>query len=246
MDDVTAAKILINLLDLTSLNADDNSGRIEKLCQRAITPWGNVAAVCVYPRFVSLAKKLLEKKQIKIATVVNFPRGETDFSAMDKEIKTALNNGADEIDAVLPYRALMEQDIKSCEKFFKTINENCDTENTTIKIIIESGMLSKPSLITQACRLCIDNGAGFIKTSTGKTPVSATPEAANLILETISTARRHIGFKASGGIKTIEDAKKYLSLAEAVMGEKWISPQNFRIGASSLLDDLINTIERGY
>lgn len=89
-------------------------------------------------------------------------------------------------------------------------------------------------------------GSRLCKTSTGKTEVSATPEAANIMLETISSGRRNIGFKASGGIRTIEDAKKYLILAQAVMGAKWVSPHTFRIGASSLLDNLIEVIERGY
>lgn len=246
MDNSSAAKKLIKLLDLTSLNDDDNSGRIEKLCTTAHTPYGNVAAVCVYSRFVPLAKKLLEGDSIKVATVVNFPAGGTDFKELIKEIEIAVNNGADELDIVLPYQALIAQDKNSCLKFFEIINKANKTIGKTIKIIIESGILAKPSLITQACQLCMENEVNFIKTSTGKTPVSATPEAANLILENISSGRRNIGFKASGGIKTLDEAKKYLILAESIMGEKWVSPQTFRIGASSLLNDLITTIERGY
>ncbi len=245
MDNVTAAKKLIGLMDLTALNSDDNSGRIEKLCGKAFTPYGNVAAVCIWPRFVPLAKKLLQQSGVKTATVINFPQGGTDTAELAKELKIALDNGADEIDAVLPYRALMNGESAACEKFFRTLKEECPVD-IPVKIIIESGELIKPSLISEACRMCIDSSAAFIKTSTGKTPVSATPEAANLILENISSGRRNIGFKASGGIKTTEDAKKYLILAEAVMGDKWVSPQNFRIGASSLLDDLLQTIERGY
>ncbi len=246
MDDVTAAKMLIGLLDLTSLNPDDNSDRIEKLCRRAVTPYGNVAAVCVYSRFVSQAKRLVAPQGIKVATVVNFPAGGHNFTELTREIQVALNNGADEIDAVLPYKSLIGGDIETCETFFRLLQSEVSAQKIPVKVIIESGELKTPSLIVAASRMCIDNGMNFIKTSTGKTPVSATPEAANLILETIASGRRNIGFKASGGIKKLEDAKKYLILAGAVMGWKWVCPKNFRIGASSLLDDLLQTIERGY
>ena len=117
---------------------------------------------------------------------------------------------------------------------------------TTTKIILETGELAKASRIAEATRLCLNKGVGFIKTSTGKTPVSATPEAANIILETIAASRRKAGFKASGGIRTIDEAKKYLTLAQTVMGSGWISPEHLRIGASSLLDNLLQTIKQGY
>ncbi len=246
MDDVTAAKILINLLDLTSLNEDDNNTRIEKLCQRAQTPYGNVAAVCVYPQFIPVARDCLKDTGIKIATVVNFPRGGTNFEKMQLDIKTALTQGADEIDAVLPYKNFLSGDLETCQNFFTTIKSELNPRKNPLKIIIESGEYPNSGTIAAATRFCIDNGASFIKTSTGKTSVSATPEAANIILETIASGRRNVGFKASGGIKTTAEAKKYLTLANAIMGYKWISPKNLRIGASSLLDDLLNTIKQGY
>lgn len=245
MDDVTAAKHLIRLLDLTSLNIDDTENRIEKLCLKAQTPYGNTAAVCVYPKFVPLAKRLLQETTIKVATVVNFPEGNYNLVRLKTEIDNALAAGAHEIDAVFPYKKFLEQDFESCAQFVETVAKLCGKKHPN-KIILETGVLQKSSLISEACQICIDNGANFIKTSTGKTEISATPEAANTILENISMARRNVGFKASGGIKTIDDAKKYLILANAVMGWKWISPHNFRIGASSLLDNLIEVIERGY
>ena len=116
----------------------------------------------------------------------------------------------------------------------------------TLKIILETGEIKSAALIAAATKFCVSHGANFIKTSTGKTETSATPEAANAILEAIASGRRNAGFKASGGIKTLEEAKKYLILANAIMGYKWISPKNFRIGASSLLNNLIEIIERGY
>lgn len=244
MDDINAAKILISSLDLTSLNSDDNEFKIEKLCERAVTPFGKVAAVCIYPKFVPLAKTLLKGTGIKIATVVNFPDGNSDIAKLRKEIKNAVKLGANEIDAVFPYRDFIAGNTAACETFLEAVQEECGEHVS--KIILETGELQKTSLIAEAAALCIKHGGGFIKTSTGKTPVSATPESANIILETIAKNKKHAGFKASGGIKTFDEAKKYLVLANSIMGNKWVSPQTFRIGASSLLDDLLNILNRGY
>ena len=245
MDDITAALVLLQCLDLTSLNEDDNEEKIKKLCQKAQTPYGNVASVCVYPQFVPLAKECLQNTGIKVATVINFPLADKTLENTLMEASDALLKGADEIDAVFPYKEFINQNTEDSAKFIHTLKNHIG-KKIPLKIIIESGELKKTSLIVQATRLCIENGADFVKTSTGKTPVSATPEAANAILDTIAAGRRNVGFKASGGIRTIDDAKKYLILAEAVMGGKWVTPKNFRIGASSLLDNLIETIERGY
>ena len=115
-----------------------------------------------------------------------------------------------------------------------------------LKIIIESGELKSTNLIKKATQMCIDAGADFVKTSTGKTKVSATPEAANAILEVIKASGKDIGFKASGGIKTTDDAKKYLVLASVILGNHWVKQKHFRIGASSVLNDLLKTIEQGF
>ena len=235
MDDVTAAKHLVRLLDLTSLNNDDTESRIEKLCAKAQTPYGNVAAVCIYPKFLPLAKSVLDGTSAKLATVVNFPDGGSDLSKVRAETEYA----------VFPYRNFLAGDYQTCADFVALISKITGKKHPS-KIILETGVIEKAALISRAAGICIDNGANFIKTSTGKTPVSATPEAANVILETVASGRRNVGFKASGGIKTIDDAKKYLVLANAIMGWKWISSSNFRIGASSLLDNLIEVIERGY
>lgn len=244
MDDVIAAHTLIRLLDLTSLNDNDSEYTVEELCRKARTPYGNVAAVCIWPKFVPLAKRLLSGSEIKVATVVNFPKGENNLKNLKKEICVAIDGGANEIDAVFPYREFLNKNFAVCENFVKSAYELC--EGKALKIIIESGEIKNALKISEAAQLCIDNGADFIKTSTGKTKISATPEAANVILETINNSPRNVGFKASGGIKKIEDAKQYLVLAAAIMGYKWISPQNLRIGASSLLTNLIETITRGY
>lgn len=243
MDDVSAAKILMSSLDLTSLNATDTEEKIRELCRKAATPYGHVPAVCVYPRFIPVAQNELPSG-VKIATVINFPSGVADLRLLEKEIKTALDFGADELDVVLPYRSLLANDAEFCAKYLDKARELCGKK--TLKIIIESGELKTVDKIRQASQLCIGASADFIKTSTGKTEVSATPEAANVILETIKQSKKNVGFKASGGIKTLDDAKKYLTLANAVMGSSWVNAAHFRIGASSVLTSLLDTIKRGY
>ncbi len=245
MDDVNAAKIIIACLDLTSLGNDDTEEDIIKLCQKAQTPYGKTAAVCVWPKFVTLAKNMLHNTNIRVATVVNFPDGGDDLIRLEMEITNALKSGADEIDAVFPYHEFLKGNITLCEEFLKTASKLCH-KKATLKIILETGELKTTNNIITATKLCIAHGANMIKTSTGKTETSATPEVANAILETIAAGRKNAGFKASGGIKTIDDAKKYLILADTIMGYKWVTPKNFRIGASSLLNNLIEVIERGY
>ncbi len=243
MDDVSAAKILISALDLTSLNSDDNEESILSLCQKASTPYGQTAAVCIYPQFIPVAKDNLPSS-IKIATVINFPLGLADLYLLEKEVTTAVKLGADELDVVLPYRTFLNHDIDFCLTYLKHARQLSGSK--TLKIIIETGELKTVDNIRLASELCIETQADFIKTSTGKTDISATPEAANIILETIKKSGKNVGFKASGGIKTIEDAKKYLTLSQSIMGPTWVNSTHFRIGASSVLASLINTIKKGY
>lgn len=244
MRDAETAKFLITCLDLTSLSKDDNETKIIKLCEKAQTPYGNTAAVCVYSKFLPVAQKALDGTGIKLASVVNFPEGGTRFSAVKEEIKKALGLGADEIDAVFPYKAFLQGDTDSCRQFLETVKQGCGSH--PCKIILESGELKHTSAIGAASRLCLEYEVNFLKTSTGKSEVSATPEAANTMLEAIAEFGGKTGFKASGGIRSYEEARKYLVLAQAIAGENWPSPQNFRIGASSLLNDLLRVIGEGY
>ena len=243
MDNVESAKKLIGLLDLTTLNDNDTNETVANLCQKATGKYGNTASVCIYPKFISHAKSILPDN-FKVATVVNFPDGIANNTLLEKEIITAISSGADELDVVLPYKSFLAGDIDFCKEYLDIARETC--QKKVLKIIIETGELKDVLAIKKATQLCIDAKADFVKTSTGKTPVSATPEAANAILETIAQSGKHVGFKASGGIKTLYDAKAYLTLAQSIMGNDWVSPSTFRIGASSLLNDLIKTIEQGY
>lgn len=244
MDNVTAAKILLSCLDLTSLNDTDTEYTIEDLCKRAATPYGSVAAVCINSKFIGLAKQTLGNSSIKVATVVNFPQGKNDIKKTEKEIEFARSKNVDEIDAVFPYREFLNGNISACRQFLQAVVKGC--EGITSKLILETGEFPNSTAIAAASQMAIDSGVNFLKTSTGKTPVSATPEAANIMLETIAANNLKTGFKASGGIKDVMSAKQYLILAEQILGASWIKPENFRIGASSLLKDILDTIKRGY
>lgn len=155
MDDVTAAKHLVRLLDLTSLNNDDTENRIEKLCAKAQTPYGNVAAVCIYPKFLPLAKSLLDGTSVKLATVVNFPDGGSDLSKVRAETEYALEKGAVEIDAVFPYRNFLAGDYQTCADFVALISKITGKKHPS-KIILETGVIEKAALIARAAGICID------------------------------------------------------------------------------------------
>lgn len=228
---------LISCLDLTSLNDTDTEERINILCDKAVTPFGNVAAVCIYPQFVPFAVKKLKNTGVKVATVVNFPEGNRPIEVVISEIKEALTAGADEIDAVIPYvNLIMHGAKKTVADFVVACHKASGT--AALKIILETGALSS-SLITDATRIAIDNGADFVKTSTGKIKVGATPEAARLILKAIKNSNKKVGFKVSGGVRTVEDAMVYAELAMAILQKETLTPDIFRIGASQLLDAIM-------
>lgn len=244
MDNVAAAKFLIGHLDLTALDSTETSYSIADLCHRAQTSYGNAAAVCIPAQYIPTAKQELADTGIRVATVVNFPEGQTNLKRTISEIERATSAGADEIDAVFPYREFLAGNFQPCADFLKTCRDLCS--NKVLKIILETGEYPNSTKIREATLMALMSGADFIKTSTGKTKLSATYEAANIILETIREGKYHAGFKASGGIKTTMDAKQYLILAQTILGIQWVDVSTFRIGASSLLDDLLNTIEKGY
>jgi len=245
-----AARLAIGLLDLTSLNDDDSEQDVLELCRRARTPLGEVAAVCIYPRFIPVARRALERQGsggIRIATVVNFPQGGDSVESAAEETRAAVQSGADEVDVVFPYRALLAGRPWVGLELVRACKAACG-ENALLKVILETGELKgseqspelKPAeLIRAAADIAIDGGADFIKTSTGKVPVNATLEAAEIMLETIAARNRQAGFKAAGGIRDAEEARQYLELAARILGAEWITPRHFRFGASTLLDSLL-------
>lgn len=236
-----SASDIIPFLDLTSLNDTDDGKIIAKLCVRAQTQHGNVAAVCIYPQFVTLAKKILQYTKIKVATVANFPHSDSSISSVILAIKQSIEDGADEVDVVIPYQDfLIHKDKNSLATFVNNCKAACG--NHTLKVILETGALNDLELIYSASLAAICGGADFLKTSTGKITVNATLQAAAMMLSAIKENKSHCGFKASGGIRTLEQANSYLALAAQICGAEWISANHFRIGASSLLDDLLKNI----
>lgn len=239
-----AAKRALSLMDLTSLNSDDTDEVINKLCFQAKTPEGEPAAVCVYPAFVKTARKALEQQgisHVKVATVTNFPAGSSDIVAAVSETRAAVSDGADEIDVVFPYRALIAGDSDLGFELVRQCKAACG-ETALLKVIIETGELKTTELIELASTICIQAGADFIKTSTGKVPVNATPAAAEIILRAIKGSGRDVGFKAAGGVRNAADAAQYIAIAEGIMGKEWVTAEHFRFGASSLLASLLETL----
>ena len=239
-----AAQLALQLMDLTTLNDNDTDAAVIALCQQAKTAAGSTAAVCVYPRFVPIARKTLRQigaYNVRIATVTNFPHGNDDIEIAVAETRAAVAYGADEVDVVFPYKALMAGDQAVGFELVKACKAACG-EAVLLKVIIESGELKTPELIRLASEIAIVAGADFIKTSTGKVPVNATLEAAKIMLDVIKEKNPAVGFKAAGGVKNAAQAAEYLALATSILGDKWISTRTFRFGASSLLADLLATL----
>lgn len=240
-DAAARARRVLSLLDLTNLQDDCTVDDVIELCRRARGPHGRVAAVCVWPRFVATAQQALQDSGVLVATVVNFPRGGTDVAAVLAETDRCLTDGADEIDCVLPYRSFRDGDEVTVTDVLTAVHRVVEGR-AHLKVILETGELISRDLVTRAARLAISCGADFIKTSTGKTPVSATPDAVRWMLDVIASSERVVGIKPSGGIRTLADASVYLDLADEIMGPSWATPATFRFGASGLLDDLTAVI----
>lgn len=228
---------LLPLLDLTSLGEDDTPAHIEALCASARTSHGYPAALCVYPEHVTTVRRAMQATPVKVATVVNFPDGGSDRERVARETRRALAAGADEIDLVLPYGALLRGDQSLAEAAVKACRDACGP-GVALKLILETGELAAPGLIRQACAIGLAAGVDFLKTSTGKVPVNATVDAAAVMLDAIAEAGGRCGFKAAGGIRTLADAQLYLEIAESRLGSDWISPAHFRIGASALFAEI--------
>jgi deoxyribose-phosphate aldolase len=225
-------------LDLTSLNDKDTEADIAALCARAQGPCGPVAAVCVWPRLAAFARAQMPAS-IAVAAVANFPDGSDDVERAVRETGLIVQSGAQEVDLVLPYAQLLLGNEAAVVKLLAAVRKA--SQGLRLKVILETGVLVDGAQILRASRLSLDAGADFLKTSTGKTAVSATPEAARIILSAIAAdpaSATRVGFKPSGGIRTVADAALYIALTEEMLGHQALTPQRFRIGASSVLNDI--------
>ncbi len=242
---------ILNMIDLTSLNTTDNRSQIIHLTGKVNSFSGrfsnipNIAAICVYPNFVSVVKEKLKAKTVKIVSVAGgFPSSQTFRSIKVTEAKLAIEAGADEIDIVIPVGAFIGNDFAQVADEIREIKASIGDRQ--LKVIVESGLLVDYDLIFRASMIAMDAGADFIKTSTGKTAVSATPEAAFVMCHAISdfyseTGIR-VGFKAAGGIVTPADAILYYNIVSQSLGEEWLNNTLFRIGASRLANNILSEI----
>jgi deoxyribose-phosphate aldolase len=244
----STARLALACLDLTSLGEADTEADVERLCERAQGRFGPPAAVCVWPRFAARARAALPRR-IAVAAVANFPGGDGVVARALRDAEAIVAAGAQEVDVVMPYR-----DLDAAPVLLAAVRRAC--EGLTLKVIVETGelaaigahgahgplgVLGGDVAIRRACRIALDAGADFLKTSTGKVKVNATPAAARLLLEAIAAdprARERVGFKAAGGVRTVTDAACYIGLTRDWLGEGALTPRRLRIGASALLDDI--------
>jgi len=243
---------LFSFIDLTSLNNTDSENSIKGMADKvnnfsSVFPdLPSVAAICVFPRFVPVARERLVSDKINIASVVgSFPDSQTFIENKIDEARRVVNKGADELDMVISLGEFLEGNYDLVASEISSLKETVGGAH--LKVILETGVIEKPELIYKASMLAMEAGADFIKTSTGKAAVSATPEAAyvmcNAIYDHYKVTKRIVGFKPAGGIGTAGEALKYYSIVESVLGKEWLVPDRFRIGASRLANDLLTHIK---
>jgi len=240
---------LASFIDLTTLEGSDHHEKIRMLCKKARSfkekglPYP--AAVCIYPPFIATAKQALEGTPIRTATVsAAFPSGQQPLSLKLDEIRYALQQGADEIDIVISRGTFLEKDYPTVYRELDSMREL--TLGKTLKVILETGELQTPENIAKASELAIETGADFLKTSTGKVTPAATEEAVFMMLlmirEHYLKTGKKVGIKAAGGISEPDKALNYYWLVKEVMGDDWLNPELFRIGASRLADRIIDFV----
>jgi len=241
---------ILGYLDLTTLEGSDTVDKVKQLCHQASFSaadprFPDAAAVCVYPTLTRSAKKELQNTGIRVASVAGgFPSGQTSLKVKLEEVKWAVDEGADEIDTVISRGKLLEGRDTEVYEELCAIREACG--DSLLKVILETGELLTIEHIRRASEIAILAGADFIKTSTGKIPVGATPEAFLVMLDTIREYQeitgKAIGIKAAGGIRTPDQALVYYHLVENTIGADWLNARCFRIGASSLANEILNAV----
>lgn len=247
MTDNDLLKISFSCIDNTTLEGSDTTERIETLCNNSLRLHdaakgiAHVASVCVYPVFVRQAKRLLDGSGVHTACVAGaFPAGQSPIDVKLAEIRYAVAEGADEVDMVISRGALIEG--REQQVYDEIAAIRAATKGRILKVILETGELPSLDIIRQASQIAIAAGADFIKTSTGKIKVGATPEAAevmlNAIYENYKTTGSMVGLKVAGGISTPEQALQYARMAYNIMGDKYFDKHHFRIGASRLVTTL--------
>lgn len=264
IDNVTSPEVLKNcmaLMDLTTLHSEDTPESVKKLVGKVNSfmkdypEYPLPASICVFPNFASVVRENLASSDVHVTAVAGcFPTSQSFLEVKVKECEMAVEAGADEIDIVLAFNAFMAGDDESARREIRTIRGAIDNtaakvgRNVTLKVILETGLLVTPENIANASFLAMEEGADFIKTSTGKVSVNATPMAAYVMCECIKAfyerTGRKVGFKAAGGISTSKDAVCYHSIAKSILGNDWINKDLFRFGVSRLANSLMSSIEQ--
>lgn len=251
-NNATVYKQCLNLIDLTSLNSTDSDVKIKKMVGKvnnfkaAFPHLNNVAALCVYPSFVPVVKNNLTE-QVEIAAVsAGFPSSQTFVEIKIAETAMAVLEGATEIDVVISIGKFLEGNYEEVYEELTEIKDSC--RNAHLKVILETGALGSASNIKKASILAMAAGANFIKTSTGKMPLAATPEAAYVMCEAIKEWRAKtdtiVGLKPAGGIATTHEAIEYYTIVKEILGNDWLNNTLFRFGASRLANNLLTSIEQ--
>lgn len=245
---VEGLKLALSMIDLTTLEGKDTPGKVKQLCYKAIHPHDRldgipkVAAICVYPTYVSLAKKELEGSGIYVASVATaFPSGQSSLKTKLSDTRFAVEEGADEIDMVISRGEFLAGNYEFVFDEIASIKEACGEAH--LKVILETGELDTLDNVRKASELAMHAGADFIKTSTGKIQPAATLSVTYVMLDAIKDfylkTGKMIGMKPAGGISNSKIALQYLVMLNEVLGEKWMNKNYFRFGASSLANDIL-------
>jgi deoxyribose-phosphate aldolase len=248
-----ALDLAIRMMDLTTLEGKDTPGKIRAMCAKAIHPQPgdpsipSVAAVCVYPALIADAKEALRGSSVKVASVATgFPSGQTFRDIKIAEVKAAVSAGADEVDMVIDRGAFLSGDYATVFDEIVEIKDACG--DVHLKVILETGELGTFDAVRRASILAMAAGADFIKTSTGKVQPAATLPVTLVMLEAIrdfeKATGKSIGMKPAGGIRTAKEAIQYLVVLYETLGPRWMTPDRFRFGASTLLNDVLMQIEK--
>ena len=241
-------RLAVSMLDLTTLEGKDSEGKVRQLCRKAVRPLPedpsvpHVAAVCVYPNLVPTAKAALVGSGVRVASdATGFPAGLVPLPVKVEETRRAVAMGADEIDMVIDRGAFLSGDYAAVFEEIVTVKDACGPAR--LKVILETGELETYDNVRRASHLAMAAGADFIKTSTGKIAPAATPAVVLVMLEAIrdfafETGRR-VGMKPAGGVRTSKQALHLLVLVKETLGDAWLTPERFRIGASTVTNDLL-------
>jgi len=245
---VEGLKLVLSMIDLTTLEGKDTQGKVQQLCYKAMHPHDrlsnipSVAAICVYPSYVAVAKKALEGSDIQVASVATaFPSGQSNLKVKIDDTKFAVDQGADEIDMVISRGKFLAGEYQYVFDEIATVKEACGKAH--LKVILETGELDTLDNVRKASELAMYAGADFIKTSTGKIQPAATMQVTYVMLNAIKEfylkTGKMIGMKPAGGISTAKKSLQYLVMLNEVLGEKWMNKEYFRFGASSLANDVL-------